>query len=98
MWQNKVEEMARLQGWKVFHPSVHQVRPGVFKTDGNGFPDLVLSHHYKGLVFAELKLESGKLSTDQVSWANAIQPWCEYYVWRPSQELLIAQRLSRVGA
>ena len=98
MWQNKVEQMAILQGWKVFHPSVHQVRPGVFKTDGVGFPDLVLAHRTKGLIFAELKLETGKLSTGQVIWANAIQPWCEHYVWRPSQEDLIAERLSRTGA
>jgi len=95
LFQDKVEQIAKMNGWLVFHPSPKQVRAGVWRSDGKGFPDLVLAHRERGLIFAELKIEQGKLSLDQVKWANAIKPWCEHYVWRPNQLDLIAERLGR---
>ena len=97
MFQDKVEFLFRMNGWVFHHPSPHQVRPGVWRSDGQGTPDIIAAHRERGLIFAELKLETGKLSTGQVIWAHALKPWAEYYVWRPSQLDLIAERLGRVG-
>ena len=93
IWQDTVEHLAKMNGWLVFHPTPHQVRPGVFRSDGQGFPDLVLAHKERGLIFAELKTERGKVSPAQKAWALAILPHAEWYLWRPSQIDLIAKRL-----
>jgi hypothetical protein len=98
VWQSIVEQIAVTNGWQVFHPKRHQVRAGVYRTDGAGFPDLVLAHPAKGVIFAELKTEIGRLSVSQIVWANALKPHVEHYVWRPSQIDLVAARLSRQSA
>ncbi len=98
IWQSVVEQIAKTAGWQVFHPSRHQVRAGVYRTDGIGFPDLVLAHPENGVIFAELKTNEGKLSVAQVVWANALKPHVEHYVWRPSQIDLVKARLSRKSA
>ena len=95
IFQSKVEQIASMNGWLIFHPTPHQVRPGVFRSDGKGFVDLVLAHRERGVIFAELKLEGGKLSPMQVVWANALKPHVEHYVWRPNMLELIAERLGR---
>jgi hypothetical protein len=95
IWQDKIEHIAKMNSWLIFHPSPHQVRPGVYRSDGKGFVDLVLAHRDRGLIFAELKLENTKLTPAQVMWANAVKPWAEYYVWRPSMIDLIAARLGK---
>lgn len=97
LWLDKVVHLARMNGWLVFHPVPAQVRPGVWRSDGKGFPDLVLAHRTRGVIFAELKTEKGKLSTDQVEWAGALLPHVEHYVWRPHQLDLIASRLGGAG-
>jgi hypothetical protein len=93
IWQDQIVTLARMNGWHVFHPSPHQVRGGVWRSDGVGFPDLVLAHRERGLIFAELKTERGKVSVAQKAWALAITPHAEWYLWRPSQIDLIAKRL-----
>lgn len=95
IFQSQVEQIATMNGWLIHHPSPHQVRPGVWRSDGKGFPDLVLAHREKGLIFAELKLMDGKLSPMQVIWGNALKPHVEHYVWRPNQLEMIAERLGR---
>ncbi len=95
IWQDQVVTLARMNGWQVFHPTPHQVRPGVFRSDGAGFPDLVLAHAERGLIFAELKTERGKVSAAQKIWALAINPHAEWYLWRPNQLEAIAERLGR---
>jgi hypothetical protein len=95
IWQDQVVTLAKMNGWQVFHPTPHQVRPGVFRSDGAGFPDLVLAHKDRGLIFAELKTERGKVSAAQKVWALNILPHAEWYLWRPSQLELIAERLGR---
>jgi hypothetical protein len=57
----------------------------------------VLAHRERGIIFAELKLDAGKLSPMQVVWANALKPHVEHYVWRPNQLEMIAERLGRRG-
>jgi hypothetical protein len=93
IWQDTVERLARMNGWQVFHPSPHKVRDNVWRSDGAGFPDLVLAHKDRGLIFAELKTERGKVSAAQKLWALNILPHAEWYLWRPSQLDLIAKRL-----
>jgi hypothetical protein len=97
IFQSKIEQVALLNGWLIHHPSPHQVRPGVWRSDGKGFPDLVLAHRERGLIFAEIKLDDTKLSPMQVIWANALKPHVEHYVWRPNQLDAIALRLGRAA-
>ena len=96
IFQDQVVRMARGQGWLVFHPAPFQVRPGVWRSDGKGFPDLVLvSPHGRGIIFAELKADGGKLSDEQIKWGEAlVKSGGEYYLWRPKDLQTIALRLT----
>lgn len=97
LFQDKVRTIAVMNGWMCFHPSPSQVRPGVWRTDGNGFPDLTLAHPDRGLIFAELKLDinSSKVSHEQQRWLSSIAPHAECFVWRPNDLDAIAERLGR---
>jgi len=56
-FQSQVIMLAKLHGWLVMHTRAVEIRPGVWKTplQGHaGFPDLVLVHPAKGLIFAVL--------------------------------------------
>ena len=93
MFQDKVEQIAKMNGWLIFHPSPHQVRPGAWRSDGKGFPDLCLAHRDRGLIFAELKTDAGTMTPQQQVWALAIKPFAEWYLWRPKDLPAIAKRL-----
>ena len=66
LFQDKVEHIAKMNGWLIFHASPKMVRPGVWRSDGKGFPDLCLCHRTKGFIMAELKSQDGRLSHDQI--------------------------------
>ena len=87
-FQAAVMELARWQGWKVFHPLPAQNERGQWRTatqGDTGFPDLVLVHAERGVIFAELKSAIGKLSDHQQTWlATLKQAGAEVYVWRPA--------------
>lgn len=97
LFESKVKQLAVMNGWHYFHATPHQVRPGVFRSDGKGFPDLTLSHPERGLIFAELKIQaaSAKASKEQLEWLRALAPWAECYLWRPNHLDEIAERLGR---
>jgi len=96
IWQDQVEHLAKLNGWLVFHPSPHQVRPGVFRTDGQGFPDLVMTHSARGTIFVELKATKGVVSEAQWDWINTLEDaGCEVHVWRPKDLDKISARLAQ---
>jgi len=98
LFQDKVEQIAKMNGWLIFHASPHLVRPGVWRSDGKGFPDLCLCHPSRGLIFAELKSQEGRLSHEQKLWAEALlNAGVEHYVWRPNQLDLIAMRLGKAA-
>jgi hypothetical protein len=99
LFQDNVKRIARMAGWQIFHATPKQVRPGVMVSDGPGFPDLVLvSTIGRGIIYAELKTEQGRLSPIQKQWGqNILANGGEYYVWRPSQLELIAERLGRTA-
>ena len=74
-FQSQVIMLAKLHGWLVMHTRAVEIRPGVWKTplQGHaGFPDLVLVHPDRGLIFAELKSDKGKLSAMQIVWSEAL--------------------------
>jgi hypothetical protein len=100
LFMNSVMQIAKMNGWLIHHPTPHQVRPGVFRSDGAGVPDLMLvSTNGRGIIWAELKIEAGRLSPIQEHWGNNIKAnGGEYYVWRPSQIDLIAERLGKNAA
>jgi hypothetical protein len=96
LFQDAVEQIAKMNSWLIFHASPKMVRPGVWRSDGKGFPDLVLCHPKRGFIMAELKSQDGRLSYDQKLWAEALlNAGIEHYVWRPNQLDLIAARLGR---
>jgi hypothetical protein len=82
--QAQVVEIAKLHGWRVFHPwtSLHS---------NAGFPDLVLVRAPR-VLFAELKRERGKVTPAQQAWLVELErcPGAECYVWRPSDRAQIA--------
>ena len=95
-FQAAVIQIARLNGWRVFHPKKMQGRDGTWRTaltGDNGWPDLVLAHPKRGLIVAELKADRGRLTQDQHAWLTALAPWAEIHVWRPADINTIAARL-----
>ena len=99
IFQDQVIKVARMQQWLVFHASPSSPRPGVWRSDGNGFPDLVLvstSVPSRGVIFCELKTAEGKLSAEQEKYARClINAGIEYHLWRPRDIDAIAARLGR---
>jgi hypothetical protein len=95
-FQANVISIARMNGWRVFHPKKMQGRDGTWRTaltGDNGWPDLVLAHQSRGLIVAELKADKGRLTPDQHQWLAALAPWAEIHVWYPSDIEAIAKRL-----
>lgn len=91
----QVEALADIHGWSTHHSRPAQTSKGRWMTNGSvGFPDLVLSHKTKGLLFAELKSDKGKATKAQLAWLERLSPFCEAYLWRPDDINDIAQRLS----
>ena len=101
-FQNQVIMLAKLHGWLVMHTRAVEIRPGVWKTPLTGhpgFPDLVLCHQRgRGLIFAELKADKGRLSDSQELWLQAInENGAEHVVWRPKDIDAISTRLAGKG-
>lgn len=96
LFQDAVVRLALTAGW-----DAHHIRPGrygnVYKTDGlKGMPDLILiGQRGQGIIFAELKSRTGKLSADQERRiTQLLNNGVEVHVWRPSDMDAIAKRLS----
>lgn len=84
-FQSELLDVARRLGWLAFHD--HDARrdndlAGVDK----GFPDTVLCHpRQRRLIIAELKRETGRVSSEQLVWLGALMqiPAIEVYSWKP---------------
>jgi hypothetical protein len=58
VWQSQVVAVAKLYGWRVFHP---------LRSKGSGWPDLALLRPPR-LLLVELKTEQGRLRPAQREW------------------------------
>ena len=77
--QEKVIRLARSMGWLVYH--THDSRRSV-----KGFPDLVLVHPKRGLLWRELKTMKGRLTAEQTEWlTELVAAGQDAAVWRPDQ-------------
>ena len=94
LFQDQVCMIFRMNGWLVFHASPHMVRANVWRSDGKGFPDLCCAHPERGVLFAELKTATGRISESQLAWQRHIEPHAEFHLWRPKDLQAIADRAS----
>lgn len=87
-FQRQVVELAKICGWRVYHPFLS-------KWSERGFPDLTMVRARDGrLIFAELKTNKGRLTSDQAEWQNCLGTTAaEVYVWRPADFESIADIL-----
>lgn len=96
-FQTDVIEAAMWCGWKVQHTRAARTPSGGWSTPiaGHiGFPDLVLAHPTRGVIFAELKRDTGRLSPAQTEWLDTLfRAGAEAYVWRPRDWETILTRL-----
>ena len=96
-FQAAIIELAKWNGWLVFHPLPAQNARGTWRTaqaGDVGFPDLVLVHKERGVIFAELKTAIGRLSEAQTNWIETLYlAGAEAHVWRPSDIQTIRLRL-----
>lgn len=91
--QQAIINLAEFTGWRVHHSRPAIDRSGKWSTPiqgHKGFPDLVLVHgKRRQLWIVELKSRKGKLSDDQVKWAEALEAAVEgqvhYAVWTPTE-------------
>jgi hypothetical protein len=73
-----IRELAGWCRWNVYH--THDSR-----RSEPGFPDLVLAHKDRGVLFVELKSEKGKLTKEQTGWgAVLLAAGADWRVWRPA--------------
>jgi hypothetical protein len=96
-FQASVIQIAKMNGWRIFHPMKMQARDGSWRTalsGDKGWPDLVLAHRERGFLVCELKADAGRLTEDQKVWLYHLAPWAECHVWRPADIDKIAARLS----
>lgn len=96
--QDKVIHLARMNGFRVQHSRPVQQANGRWLTaiQGDpGFVDLVLAHPERGVLFLELKSDTGKLSPGQVMWRNALVPHVEYWLVREADLPALAKRLGK---
>ena len=82
--QDWIVAAARLLGWRVAHfrPAwTEKGRRTAGAYDAQGWPDLVLVRDR--VVFAEVKVQRGRLQPDQAHWLDALrEAGQEVYVWR----------------
>ena len=94
--QDKVIQLARMNGFRVQHSRPVQQANGRWLTaiQGDvGFPDLVLAHRERGVLFIELKSDTGKLTPGQVSWQQNLAPHCEWWLVKDDDLPRLAKRL-----
>lgn len=99
-FQAQVIELAHTFGWMVQHTrAAKQGDRWLTPIAGDvGFPDLVLVHPSRGILFVELKSPKGALSDAQYEWSRAIRDaGGEWKLWRPKDLDAIQRRLSKKG-
>ena len=85
-FQKAIIDLAYSVGWRVHHSRPVQNAAGRWMTaiQGHpGFPDLVLAHQHRGVLYVELKAAQGRLSQHQQLWRSVLEPTGRYRLWRP---------------
>lgn len=97
LFQAKVIQIAKMNGWLVFHARRSQGVDGKWYTavQGDvGFPDLVMAHKTRGVIYAELKAPRGRVDQTQKRWIETLDlAGAEAYIWYPKDLETIAKRL-----
>lgn len=101
-FQEFVIDLARRTGWLIHHDLPARAPSGALITNvqgHKGFPDLVLAHPTRGVLFVELKARQGRLSPEQVQWIDTINaglvardPYAA--VWRPEDQPRVIRALT----
>ena len=97
-FQRQVIQLAHTFGWLVQHtrPAKQGDRWLTPIAGDAGFPDLVLVHPERGIIYAELKSDKGAVSDAQHKWGRAIRDaGGEWRLWRPKDLDDIVLRLQR---
>jgi hypothetical protein len=98
-FQRQVMQLAKQYGWKAHHTPPARMHSGSWATPTHGdtgFPDLVLAHPTKGVLFVELKRADGRLAPHQRDWLLTLtQAGGIAHVWRPGMLALIVDTLRR---
>ena len=93
-FQVQVITLARSMGWREYHTYDS-------RRSAAGFPDLVLVHPKRGLLFRELKTAKGRVSKAQDEWIlDLATAGADVDVWRPADLFngVIVDSLRGVGA
>jgi hypothetical protein len=78
-FMRQVIQLAHMHGWRHFH-NLYSIG------SDRGWPDLVLVHPKRGVIYAELKSEIGVLRLEQQQWLLDLdQAGQKVFVWRPGQ-------------
>lgn len=95
-FMQQVKALAYIHGWAFHHSTPSQTSKGKWITTGApGFPDVVMAHKQRGVIFAELKADKGRTTPLQDDWLERLSPHVECYLWRPSDLDFISTRLSQ---
>ena len=88
-FQAQIIDLAHLQGWRIYHTRDS-------RRSEPGFPDLVLVRG-RCCIFAEVKTESGKVTSEQREWLDALSGVHEHstIIWRPGDWPDIERTLRR---
>jgi hypothetical protein len=95
-WQRTVLDVAYRHVWRVFHPITSQKKGhyATFQAGAKGYPDLTLARAGDGILFVELKTDTGKLRPEQEEWRDTIlAAGGEWHLWRPSDYEIMYDRL-----
>ena len=95
-FQSQIVQLAITLGWYVHHTRpAKQGDRWLTPVIGNvGFPDLVMAHEKRGVLFAELKTDKGAVSDEQYKWGRKIRDGGgEWRIWRPKDWPEIEKRL-----
>lgn len=90
IFQAQVMQIAARYGWRQAHfrPSMTANGRWLTAMSGDaGYPDLTLAHPTKGIVFAELKTDRGRISKEQDLWHKFLHTGAHVgtsvQLWRP---------------
>jgi len=99
-FQQRVTDLCDTLGltWAHFRPAVEKSGKWSTPMSGRkGFPDLVIAGP-GGVLFVELKTDTGRLSHDQQHWLDELHDGgSECHVWRPRKWPMIQKRLTEIA-